>query len=52
MSNLSSAEGTKIFEFCSLCFKVTDLTIATPEVEADLSTPVANQIGVPIVIEV
>ncbi len=28
------------------------VTIATPEVEADLYTPVANQIGVPIVIEV
>lgn len=27
------------------------VTIATPEVEADLYTPVANQIGVPIVIE-
>jgi hypothetical protein len=28
------------------------VTIATPEVEADLYTPVANQIGVPIVVEV
>ena len=28
------------------------VTIATPEVETDLYTPVANQIGVPIVVEV
>jgi hypothetical protein len=28
------------------------VTIATPEVETELYTPVANQIGVPIVIEV
>ena len=28
------------------------VTIATPEIEADLYTPVANQIGVPVVIEV
>lgn len=28
------------------------VTIATPEIEVDLYTPVANQIGVPIVIEV
>jgi hypothetical protein len=27
------------------------VTIATPEVEVDLYTPVANEIGVPIVIE-
>jgi hypothetical protein len=28
------------------------ITIETPEIEADLYTPVANQIGVPIVIEI
>ena len=27
------------------------VTIATPDVETDIYTPVANQIGVPVVIE-